>query len=546
MSFRITTGMMMNNYRFNLQGSTKNMDDARNQVITHRKFNSYAEDPASATHAWRLRRAYSKNDSYTINNNDTLARIRIGWETLGTIKTELYDKAATTAELRGSNDPTGDAREPLGKVLHNTAESVVQAMNGAKYGDHFIFAGDDSLNAPFTWNEDKTVLYYRGVNVNAGLVKKPETAAEPDWLENVDTTGMTDEQVQAWKDYYNHVTDVKPSDVDPANVEPNWIPSKQDLQDAQAWADYYNQEPGAPVAKPGTAEPTWVTDGAQKAVADGTMTQAEADAWVAYYGDPENGQKPAGEDPGWVPETVDSETAQGWVDYYNHVTDEKPANPVPDWAKDPKDVDEFGVPNALNNPKFEPANEDEAAWAAYYKDQGDVKRLEKMANEVVNVDLGMGLTENEKGQVVNGTAFNMALPGIAMLGYGVDADGDPKNGVMLMVRLGEILEGYDPETDSFDPPENRAEYDRLINKFRDANDHLIDSYSDVDTKGQFLEANAVTLKDQKDYLAEEVLNLEQVDLADAITEFSWDYYCYSAALKVGTQLLSQSLIDYMS
>ena len=51
---------------------------------------------------------------------------------------------------------------------------------------------------------------------------------------------------------------------------------------------------------------------------------------------------------------------------------------------------------------------------------------------------------------------------------------------------------------------------------------------------------------QEDYLAEERVNIENVDLADAITEFSWDYYCYSAALKVGTQLLSQSLIDYMS
>ena len=79
----------------------------------------------------------------------------------------------------------------------------------------------------------------------------------------------------------------------------------------------------------------------------------------------------------------------------------------------------------------------------------------------------------------------------------------------------------------------------------DANDLLISSYSDTDTKGQYLNANEDRLKDQSDYLAEEILNLEQVDLADAITEFSWDYYCYSAALKIGTQLLSQSLIDYM-
>ena len=45
---------------------------------------------------------------------------------------------------------------------------------------------------------------------------------------------------------------------------------------------------------------------------------------------------------------------------------------------------------------------------------------------------------------------------------------------------------------------------------------------------------------------EQILDIEQVDLADAITSFSWDYYCYSAALKIGNQLLSQTLIDYMN
>ena len=34
-------------------------------------------------------------------------------------------------------------------------------------------------------------------------------------------------------------------------------------------------------------------------------------------------------------------------------------------------------------------------------------------------------------------------------------------------------------------------------------------------------------------------------LAEAISGFSWDMYCYNAALKIGNQLLSQSLIDYM-
>ena len=39
--------------------------------------------------------------------------------------------------------------------------------------------------------------------------------------------------------------------------------------------------------------------------------------------------------------------------------------------------------------------------------------------------------------------------------------------------------------------------------------------------------------------------MEQINLADAITQLSWDKMCYNAALKIGTDLLSQSLIDYM-
>lgn len=440
MSFRVTTGMMMNTYRYNLQGSVKNMDDSRNKVLTHRKFNSYDEDPAAATHAWRLRRAYSKNDSYLVNNSDVKARINIAWTTLGTIKTELYDKAATTAELRGSNDPTADGREPLGTVLRNTAESIIQSMNGAKYGDHFVFGGDDALNAPFTWSADGKTLYYQGVNVNAGLVKDPAKA--PEW---------------------------STSALDP-NGLPVDMPAQSDDPLEQAWIDYYTAQAKTP---PDTTVPN----------------PADKPAWGAE--------------------------------------------------------DEYGVPAKLNDPNFKPNGPVEEAWAAYYKDQSDVKRLDELAKAETKVDLGMGIMENNGGSIVNGTAFDMSLPGIKMLGYGIDEDGDPRNGAMIIVRLGEILDGYNAETDKFEPPENREEYDRLIGKLSDANDLLISSYSDTDTKGQYLQANEDRLKDQSDYLAEEILNLEQVDLADAITNFSWDYYCYSAALKIGTQLLSQSLIDYM-
>ena len=34
-------------------------------------------------------------------------------------------------------------------------------------------------------------------------------------------------------------------------------------------------------------------------------------------------------------------------------------------------------------------------------------------------------------------------------------------------------------------------------------------------------------------------------MADSITSFIWAQYCYNAALKVGNNVLSESLMDYL-
>ena len=36
-----------------------------------------------------------------------------------------------------------------------------------------------------------------------------------------------------------------------------------------------------------------------------------------------------------------------------------------------------------------------------------------------------------------------------------------------------------------------------------------------------------------------------MDPADAITSMTWAQYCYSAALRVGQQILGESLLDYL-
>lgn len=395
MGMRITTNMMMSTYRYNLMNSTNSVANSQNKVLTHRNFNSYAEDPAAATHAWRIRRSITETATHYDNNSDTLARFRIAYSAMEGIKTGIADKVAKASSITGNSDTTASARQELAGVIRNAADSAVQSINGAKLGDHFVFAGKDALNVPYSWSDDGKTLYYRGVNVAAGSVEKP-----------------------------------------------------------------------------GGAEPAWAAT----------------------------------------------------------------------------DLDEYGVPAAAKDAaQVENMTDDEKAWVAYYKDQADVARLKVMSEEETNADIGLGLQENDDGTIINGSAFNMALPGINMLGgYGLDADGDPKNLALLMKKYADVLERSDPQTGQWCTAD-REEADRLLNKITKNNDEIISAFaSDISGEAEFLQTNEARLKDQHDALNLELTNLEDVDPADAITDFLYNYTCYNAALKVGTQLLSQSLIDYMN
>lgn len=403
MGFRITTNMMMNTYRYNLMNSTNTLSDSVDKVQTKRNFNSYAEDPASASQAFRLRRQWCQTNSQLDNTDTTYNKFHTAWTNLGGIIKDLSDANGRVSAIRGTTDTAGESRSALALVLRETADSVVESMN-QKVGEQFIFAGNDGLNVPFTWNKDHTKLYYRGVNVNAGGVQKPATT-EPAWASN--------------------------------------------------------------------------------ALESGTYL--------------------------------------------------------------PKDMPSSST------------NADEQAWIDYYRDQADVKKLEVMSKEELPLDMGMGLKE-VNGKLVNGSAFDSALRGISFLNSGVDKDGDPLSLPLVMRELADVFQawdedvkpqGYNPElagpsAQGLSAAELEEKANRLLDKLNAAQAHTTEKYVELDAKAAFLKSNSSRLSTEVTNLNEQVLDVEQIDLADAITQLSWDQMCYNAALKIGTQLLSQSLIDYMN
>lgn len=189
---RATTGGVLKSYRANLMNSFIGMNKSRDTVLSQRIFNSFAEDPAAAAKAFRLRKSRMTVDSQHSICSDTLKKYQTAFSCLQSMDEALdTDTASPLKTISGMtkkwlNDPTGDAREQLSKALEQVSELLVQDMN-QKYGDNFIFAGADGHNVPFEIKDNK--LYYRGVSVDAAV---PKVVMDGTDLVSVDADGNLD------------------------------------------------------------------------------------------------------------------------------------------------------------------------------------------------------------------------------------------------------------------------------------------------------------------------------------------------------------------
>lgn len=181
-------------------------------------------------------------------------------------------------------------------------------------------------------------------------------------------------------------------------------------------------------------------------------------------------------------------------------------------------------------------------------DPANEAAFKEMADEVAYVDIGLGMQLDENEQVIPSTAFNSAISGIGLLGYGTTdgtADGIPNNMISAIAELGEIYSRADSETGYLNPADaERA--DALFDNLQESNSDFRANWTKMDTQAQFLKSNDKRLTSTGDTLQTQYEGLDRVDLADALTTFAYAQYSYNAALRVGNDILSQSFIDYMS
>jgi len=232
----------------------------------------------------------------------------------------------------------------------------------------------------------------------------------------------------------------------------------------------------------------------------------------------------------------------GYIDYLKTIANDESIVPE-DYTSDVPDVDNPG--STITVPDQQKYINALKAKCQDRSDEAD--KLMRYVEEASYTDIGVGMREDGNGEIISTSAYNTSLCGLKYLGFGVDQDGDSRNLIVLMKEAGDILYACDSTSGSFD--EEVGDYDRLnelANKLHDIRSNVTEQHVSLDAQTGYLIDNSNQLNDKSVMLNTQLEELEKVNPALAITEMIYANYSYQASLKIGNNILSQSLLDYMN
>lgn len=144
------------------------------------------------------------------------------------------------------------------------------------------------------------------------------------------------------------------------------------------------------------------------------------------------------------------------------------------------------------------------------------------------IDIGLGLDIDDDGNVNPNSAWNIAISGLDVIGYG------EKN---LYDILGKIVEKFKNN--------DMTDIDKLYGDLQDIANQVRVEYVKVGEKADYVKFFVERLDSNKYNLSVKQTRLEGLDLAEGITAFGDLELAYNACLQIGTKILQPSLLDFL-
>ncbi|MBR1382489.1 MAG: hypothetical protein IJ555_01560 [Ruminococcus sp.] len=166
---------------------------------------------------------------------------------------------------------------------------------------------------------------------------------------------------------------------------------------------------------------------------------------------------------------------------------------------------------------------------------------------VTYVDIGLGLRLKPDGESFDeNSVFKMSFPGLEWTGYGKsDITYEDKNGVEVTETVSnnmyDILTEMQSALEANDTERLGALREHLENGF----DDMLVGIANLGTRSAFLESKGNQLADEATDLEVIRKNVEGINDADEITKMQEYSYSWLLTLRFGSQILPQSLMDYI-
>ncbi len=485
---RITTQMMMSQYKKNVNDAFSSMNKAMQTAYDYRSFDLPSDNPLAAAQTFQVHWETSLNEDYQTNVSNLKSSVNTAESILQNIDSILTSANGTSglAGITGTTSQSG--REAIANEILKYRDTILSEMN-SKYSDSYLFGGSNSSDVPFTVSNDQ--LYYRGINVDTG--------------EN--SNGASETLTYNYTDPVTSKTTAKTMQVNFGSG----IGAKLN--------GYTLSISTSNTGTAGTASISTAVDTAAKTI---TINVADTTDHSITKGNLQDYFQNSSSDFLTKLQGVDSSITSA-------MTSKVTISGLPDNSSDAvqtASADATASPSGIT----------------------DIVNLDSLANESVYVDIGLGITQNANGSVSDQSAFNSALSGISYLGYGttsVTANGIttsnvPNNVYSLLTKIASDL-----NNSSLSGTSLTAAIDPYMTNLTNSQDKLEAKQTQVGSKLQLLSDTATYLQNIGTSLDDRDNDVEYIDVTDAITNYYMQQYCYEASLKVGSETLPQSLMDYL-
>ncbi|MCI8622806.1 MAG: hypothetical protein HFG26_04005 [Provencibacterium sp.] len=180
----------------------------------------------------------------------------------------------------------------------------------------------------------------------------------------------------------------------------------------------------------------------------------------------------------------------------------------------------------------------------YTDENGDVQTIPY--DKDVYIDLGLGLSYSDGGQIDPRSAFKVSFNGLDVLGFGYETvtleDGSthdiPNNVYNLMDKIGDMFSGDEPYNDEL--------MGVMVDKLEKERESMFLSITEIGNRDRFLDTVVERLDSDELVLTETRSDLEGVKDTEEAIRMSMYEYSWLATLRMGAKLLPQSLMDYLN